>query len=88
MKVWNGGGSAAAIASLTPVTSGAVRLQSNPPPRPIAAARIEPAREDARASRIAAQNEARAIANAYRDARLAEYQLRRARMEELRQALR
>ena len=88
MKVWSGGGSAAAIASLTPVMPGRAQLQPNPPPRPITSPRVEQAREEWRATRSTAQNEARAIANAYRQARMAEYQMRRARMEELRQALR
>jgi len=88
MKVWNAGGSRNAIASLRPVGPGNLNLQPNPTPRPTMSHRVEQAREAWRESRNATQTEARSIANAYRQARMVEYQMRRARMEELRQALR
>lgn len=88
MKVWSAGGSRNAIASLSPVGPGRPQLQANATPRPVASPRVAEAREAWRASRAAAQDEARTIANAYRQARMAEYQMRRARMVELRQALR
>ncbi len=90
MKVWNAGGSRNAIASLRPTGPGRgnLNLQPNPTPRPAISQRVEQAREAWRESRSATQAEARSIANAYRQARLVEYQMRRARMEELRQALR
>ncbi|WP_241003911.1 transglycosylase SLT domain-containing protein [Magnetospirillum aberrantis] len=91
MKVWSSGGSREAIASLRPVGPGHPQLAALPPsdkPRPSISQRVEQAREAWRASRGEVQQEASAIANAYRQARLVEYKMRRARMEELRQALR
>lgn len=91
MKVWSAGGSRDAIAALSPVAPGgrpALQLQPNPTPRPVTSPRVAEAREAWRARSSAAQDEARAIANAYRQARLVEYQMRRARMVEARQALR
>lgn len=88
MKVWSAGGSRAAIASLSPVGPGRLQLQPNATPRPVTSPRVAEAREAWRANRGAAQDEARAIANAYRQARMVEYQMRRARIVEQRQALR
>lgn len=90
MKVWNAGGSRNAIASLSPVSPGAnrVQLQANATPRPVSSPRVDEVREAWRSNRTAAQEEARSIANAYRQARMVEYQMRRAKMVELRQALR
>lgn len=88
MKVWSAGGSAAAIASLSPVGPTRPQLQPTQGPRPSISQRVEQAREEWRASRGGLQDEARSIANAYRQARMVEYQMRRARMVELRQALR
>jgi hypothetical protein len=88
MKVWNGGGSAKAIASLSPVGPQRPQLQPTAGPRPSLSQRVDQAREAWRESRGAVQAEARQIADAYRQARMVEYQMRRARMVELRQALR
>lgn len=88
MKVWSAGGSRNAIASLSPVGPARPQLQPNATPRPTLSPRVAEAREQWRASRGSTQEEARAIASAYRQARTAEYQMRRARMVELRQALR
>lgn len=84
MKVWNGGGSRAAIASLKPLPPGSSPKQF---PRPSASPKVDEMRKDWQAKQGVAQNEARRIANAYRQARLVEYQLRRARMTETRQSL-
>lgn len=84
MKVWNGGGSRAAIASLKPLPPGSSPKQF---PRPSVSPRVEEMRKDWQAKRTETQAESRRIANAYRQARLVEYQLRRARMVEARQSL-
>jgi hypothetical protein len=88
MKVWNAGGSRNAIAALSPAGPGRVQLQPNATPRPVSTPRVDEQRAAWRAGRAAQQEEARAIANAYRQARLVEYQMRRARMAEQRQAMR
>lgn len=77
MKVWNGGGSSTAIASLSPV-----RPQGLPPqgPRPSTSHRVEEVRKSWQSQRAAGESEARRIADAYRQARLVEYQIRRANM--------
>jgi hypothetical protein len=79
MRVWNGGGSAKAIASLSPL--GALKPQTALPPqgpRPTSSPKIDELRETWRAQKAAGQDETRRIADAYRKARLAEYQMRRA----------
>ncbi|MCR6631707.1 MAG: transglycosylase SLT domain-containing protein [Magnetospirillum sp.] len=88
MKVWNGGGSRDAIASLSPVGPQRPQLQPTVGPRPSLSQQVDQAREAWRENRASAQAEARRIADAYRQARMVEYQMRRARMVELRQALR
>lgn len=89
MKVWSAGGSRNAIAALSPVGPGTrPQLQPNATPRPTSSPRVAEAREAWRASRTTAQEEARTIANAYRQARLVEYQMRRAKLVEARQASR
>jgi hypothetical protein len=88
MKVWNGGGSAKAIASLSPVAPQRQPLQPTTGPRPSLSRQVEQAREAWRENRASMQTEARRIADAYRQARLVEYQMRRARMEETRQGTR
>lgn len=82
MKVWTGGGSRAAIASLKPMLPGVRQV-----PRPSASLQVDEMRKEWQAKRSETQTEARRIANAYRQARLVEYQLRRARMMETRQSL-
>ena len=89
MKVWNAGGSRNAIAALSPVAPATrLQLQPNATPRPTTSPRVAEAREAWRANRSIMQEEARAIANAYRQARLTEYQMRRAKLMEARQASR
>lgn len=84
MKVWNGGGSRAAIASLRPLDgSPAARQWAG---RPSPADLVTQQRKEALAERILAQEEGKRIADAYRQARLVEYQLRRAKMVEMREA--
>ncbi|MBC7907968.1 MAG: transglycosylase SLT domain-containing protein [Rhodospirillaceae bacterium] len=83
MKVWHGGGSSKGIASLSPV-----RPPSQPPqgPRPSSSPQIEQVRKDWQARRAASETESSRIAAAYRQARLVEYQMRRATMVEARRA--
>lgn len=94
MKVWSAGGSRNAIASLNPyggppaLGKAHPTLAPNPVARPTTSTRVAEEREAWRASRGEVQVEARKIADAYRQARLVEYQMRRARMVEQRQALR
>lgn len=83
MKVWSGGGSRNAIASLSPVRP---QLQPSTGPKPSASQRVDDIRQAWREQRGAVQDEARRIANAYRQARLVEYQIRRNRMTDARQA--
>ncbi|HLO75694.1 MAG TPA: transglycosylase SLT domain-containing protein [Magnetospirillum sp.] len=88
MKVWSAGGSRNAIASLSPVGPQRPQLQPTQGPKPITSPRVQQAREDWQNARAAGQDEARAIASAYRQARMLEYQMRRNRMVEARQAMR
>ena len=80
MKVWRGDG-AEELASLSPIPH-------EPPlrPRPSLSPRVEAMREAWRARSAAMHDDARRIAAAYRQARLAEYQLRRSRMMAMRRA--
>ncbi|CAA7611328.1 transglycosylase SLT domain-containing protein [Magnetospirillum sp. UT-4] len=80
MKVWNGAATATreAAATFTPVKPG-------PAGRPVpSTGRVDEMRAKWRAQQAENAGEAKAIAAAYRQARLAEYQLRRARMIQLR----
>lgn len=80
MKVWNGGGSRNAIAALSPVPR---QFQSPPQgPRPSISPQVDEVRQNWRAQRDSTQTEAKRIADAYRQARLVEYQMRRSRMVE------
>ncbi len=80
MKVWRGGGETE-LASLAPIPH-------EPPlrPRPSLSPRVEAMRAAWHARSVAMHDEARQIADAYRQARLAEYQLRRSRMMDMRRA--
>ena len=86
MKVWNGEGGGdedgdTRVASLSPIPH-APPLRPRPPLSP----RVEAMREEWRTQAVNAHEEARRIADAYRQARLAEYQLRRTQMIERRRA--
>jgi len=82
MKVWNASGSQVASAlAITPVKPGATAK-----PVPSTLPRVDEARRTWREQQGGAHNEAKRIADAYRQARLSEYQLRRARMVESRKA--
>lgn len=83
MKVWAGAGEASArtaLASIKPVPPAAQLrpVPSNP--------KVEEMRKAWRDQTAANRSEARRIADAYRQARLVEYQMRRARMAEARRA--
>ncbi len=78
MKVWSGGGSAKAIANLSPVGPGKPAVMPPQGPRPASSPAIDEMREQWKVQKVAGQDEAKRIAEAYRKARLAEYQLRRA----------
>lgn len=86
MKVWNappstGGGTQVASARVKPVPSA-------PPLRQVPGnAQVEEMRKAWRESAQAARDEASRIADAYRKARVAEYQLRRVRFQEARNSL-
>ncbi len=84
MKVWTGAGAAARAAIATTIAP--VPHQPQLLPRP-SLGRVEEIRQARRDQAVIAHDEARQIADAYRQARLAEYQLRRAHMIENRQAL-
>lgn len=89
MAVWNGGGSRAAIAALKPVQPGQPGAVPLKPSTRLAAApapRADEARKLYQAEAAAERAEIARIATAYRQARLVEYQLRRARMVEARQS--
>ncbi|MBI5164354.1 MAG: transglycosylase SLT domain-containing protein [Magnetospirillum sp.] len=83
MKVWSGAGASArsALASVQPVPH-APQLKPVPP----SSQRVEEMRQAWRDQTAGNRDEARRIADAYRRARLAEYQLRRARMVDARRA--
>lgn len=86
MKVWDGAGTQmAALARPAPASPG-VRPGKGPGPVPSTSAKVEEQRRQWRQQQTAIQDEARLIAAAYRQARLSEYQLRRARMAEQRKA--
>ncbi|MGE5548611.1 MAG: transglycosylase SLT domain-containing protein [Solirubrobacterales bacterium] len=95
LKVWNGSGTSTAVAA-APAPSSKARSQvaSLPPGKatpPITPApshpRVQEMREAWKTQVASAREEARRIADAYRQARLAEYQLRRERMAEARRAV-
>jgi hypothetical protein len=81
MKVWNGGGSSKGIASLSPHSIGSARSPSLPPqgPRPTTSHKVDEIRQSYQAQRTMGESETRRIADAYRQARKVEYQMRRAR---------
>lgn len=85
MKVWEGAGTQVA-AYVPPKALQSVKPGKGPLPVPSSSARVEEQRRAWREQQTAMQDEARLIAAAYRQARLGEYQLRRARMVELRKA--
>jgi len=85
MKVWNGSGAAetrlASVSRVAPVPH-------MPPLKQVPGApQVEEARKAWRQQVQASRDEAARIADAYRSARLAEYQLRRARFQEARASL-
>lgn len=84
MKVWDGAGTQ--VAALSRPAPQGVKPGKGPGPVPSASAKVEEQRRQWRQQQAAQQDEARVIAAAYRQARLAEYQLRRARMVEMRKA--
>lgn len=82
MKVWNGAGKLTIpVPALAPIKPGPT-LKPVPP----SSQRVEDMRQAWREQQAENRAEARRIADAYRQARLAEYQLRRARMVESRRA--
>lgn len=85
MKVWNGSNARAAIATAVPLPG--VPSQPGLKPRAPSSQRVEDLRKAWRDQQGATHDEARRIADAYRQARLSEYKLRRARMAEARRAL-
>lgn len=88
MKVWNGGNGQPAIAAMTP-RLGLPGLPSQPTLKPKApgSQQVEDMRQAWRNQQMSTRDEARRIADAYRQARLTEYQMRRARMGEARRAV-
>jgi len=85
MKVWDGAGTQVA-AYAPPKAPPALKTGKGPMPVPSSSARVDEQRRAWREQQAMVQDEARLIAAAYRQARLGEYQLRRARMVELRKA--
>lgn len=86
LKVWNGAGNAGtAVATVAPRPG--LTTQPTLQPRPPSSQKVEDMRKAWRDQQAATSDEARRIAEAYRLARLSEYQLRRARMVEVRRAL-
>lgn len=85
MKVWDGAGTQVA-AYVPPKGPPALKTGKGPMPVPSSSARIDEQRRAWREQQAAVQDEARLIAAAYRQARLGEYQMRRARMVEARKA--
>jgi hypothetical protein len=82
MKVWNGSAAQNAVtATISPIKPG-----PNPKPVPSTSPRVDEVRRAWRDQQAGTHDEARRIADAYRQARLSEYQLRRARMVEVRKA--
>ncbi|MBC7953067.1 MAG: transglycosylase SLT domain-containing protein [Rhodospirillaceae bacterium] len=78
MKVWHGGGSSKAIASVSPAVRPSQPAQG---PRPTTSHKVDEMRKSWQAQRAAVGTEASRIADAYRQARMAEYQMRRANYE-------
>lgn len=87
MKVWDGPGTQmAALATRQRPQIPSIKPGKGPGPVPPSNARIEEQRKAWRDQQSTVQDEARIIAAAYRQARLSEYQMRRARMVEVRRA--
>jgi len=85
MKVWEGAGGTQ-MASLARPQLQPIKPGKGPGPVPSSSPRIEEQRQAWRDQQAAYRGEARQIAEAYRQARLSEYQMRRARMVEVRRA--
>lgn len=88
LKVWDGDDLAGTQAAslVRPLAPPALKLGKGPGLVPPSSARVAEQRQAWREQQELDRIEARDIANAYRQARLAEYQLRRARMVETRRA--
>lgn len=85
MKIWNGAGTSTQVAS---VPRGVNPVPHAPTLRQVPGSpQVEDMRKAWREQAIAGRDEATRIADAYRKARVAEYQLRRARFQEARAAL-
>ena len=86
MKVWDGAGTQMASLTRRAAPQAMVKPGKGPGPVPSTSARVEEQRRAWRQQQTGIQDEARVIAAAYRQARIGEYQMRRARMAEARKA--
>jgi hypothetical protein len=91
MKVWNGTGASTQLASAAPPSRATAKSKPVPHAPSLTAVPgspdVESRRRAWREQSQVVRNEANLIASAYRQARVAEYQLRRARFQEARAAL-
>jgi hypothetical protein len=86
MKVWDGAGTQMAALAARPQPQMPSIKPGKGPGRGPSHARVEEQRKAWRDQQSTVQDEARVIAAAYRQARMSEYQMRRARMVEVRRA--